>query len=348
VHVPIPHDILRSGYVELLPANYVVLTIAPDEEPWLLDRCKELAAAGYQLSVDLGSASPSVEFLSLCRYARVSVQDADIDALRERVRGLRRHTRLIATGVDTREHSTIAKELLINYYRGYYFAIPRPLGGRSLSPGERLVSRVISQLTQRAEPSEVEATVKQDVGLSYQLLRYVNSAGHGLRTQVTSLRQALTLLGHERLLRWVSVYLLSRGKDSPGEGHDALYAVSLRRGRTMELLGEGRKTAPECELLFLIGMFSLLDLLLQVPLEETLTEMGLPEPVTRTLVERNGPLTDYLDLTLAMERADMVEARSKMSLLRMEPAEVNRVQLDAMAWVECIVQGRDKEERTAA
>jgi hypothetical protein len=99
VHVPIPHDILRSGYVELLPANYVVLTIAPDEEPWLLDRCKELAAAGYQLSVDLGSASPSVEFLSLCRYARVSVQDADIDALRERVRGLRRHTRLIATGV---------------------------------------------------------------------------------------------------------------------------------------------------------------------------------------------------------------------------------------------------------
>lgn len=349
VHVPIPHDILRSRYVELLPASQVVLTIAAAEAPWLLERCKELLAAGYQLSLELGRATPPPELLALCRYTRVPMADLEPAALPELVRTLREHrTRLIATGVDSRERCANAKGLLINYFRGYYFAAPEPLGTRGLSPGQRRVSQVVSLLAQRAEATEIEAAVKQDVGLSYELLRYANSAAHSLRAEVTSLRQALTLLGHERLLRWAALYLLGRKEEQSGEAHDALYATSLRRGRTLELLAQGRRPTADCELLFLIGMFSLLDLLLRVPLAQTLAEMGLPEPVRLTLVERRGPLLPYLDLAHALERFDPIGARRSMTELRIEPAELNRVQLDAMAWVEGIVQGTGPEQRSAA
>lgn len=349
VHVPVPHDILRSRYVELLPASHVVLTLKPGEQPWLAERCRELRALNYQISVDLGLENAGSELIEVVHYVRLPVDQYSPLQLRDRVGGLlRRNATLIATGVNTHERYTHSQELGFSFFRGYYFAVPQALGARSLSPRQGLVSRVVNLLARRAEAEEIENLVKQDVGFSYELMRYANSAAHGLRSEVTSLRQGLTLLGHKRLLRWVALYLLGRGQESSSPGHEALYATCLQRGRTLELLAEGRLPRAERELMFLVGAFSMLDLLLQVPLEQAIADMGLPVQVQETLLEEQGALVPYLRLAQALENGDQAQSRALMPQLDIEPAEVNRIQLDAMAWVEGIIQDHDARDCAAA
>ncbi len=349
VHVPVPHDILRSRYVELLPASHVVLTLKSGPDPWLAKRCRELCASNYQISLDLGLDSASPELLEVVHFVRIPVDQFSPLQLRDRVGGLlRQRATLIATGVDTRERYAIAHELKFSYFRGYYFAAPQVLGAHSLTPSQRLVSRVVNLLARRAEVEEIEALVKQDVGFSYELMRYANSAAHGLQTEVTSLRQGLTLLGHKRLLRWVALYLLGRRQETSSPSHEALYATCLQRGRTLELLAEGRLSAADQGLMFLIGTFSMLDLLLHVPLEQAIADLGLPDRVSETLLEDQGPLVPYLRVAQALESGDKAKSRALMQQLGIEPAEVNRVQLDAMAWVESIIQDHDAPSCAAA
>jgi EAL and modified HD-GYP domain-containing signal transduction protein len=194
--------------------------------------------------------------------------------------------------------------------------------------GSQQIFRLMEMVRENADIREIEKVLQSDAMLSYKLLRYINSAGFGLRVEVESLRQAVALLGYTPFFRWLTLMLARTNSDgfSP-----ALMQVSIVRGRFAELLAQDFFTAAESENLFVVGMFSRLDQLLGLPMEEVLKQIVLPAPVNQALVTRDGPYGPFLALAEAGER-HCGESANLAAPLLISSARTNKAHLSALVW----------------
>jgi EAL and modified HD-GYP domain-containing signal transduction protein len=181
---------------------------------------------------------------------------------------------------------------------GWFCKQPSTTGSKDLSPAQAHIIRVLNLVRNNADVVQIEAALKQDVALSYRLLRYINSAGFGLSCEVQSFRHAVTILGYDKLNKWLSLLLASSSKDPMAP---AMMHTALARARLMELLGQGAVGKSEIDNLFIIGAFSLLDTMLGVPLEKALEPMHLPDSITEALLTQSGPYAAFFQAAVAAE-----------------------------------------------
>ncbi len=168
------------------------------------------------------------------------------------------------------------------------------------APSRSILLRAISMVKAEAGIGEIEAVLKQDVALGYRLLRYLNSPAMGLRVEITSLRQAIGILGYRPMLRWLSaLYLHSH----PSEASAAFAQTAFVRGRYLELIAQEYFSAGECEELFLCGLFSVLPALTGQTMQQALEGLTLPSNVIDALCEDSGPFAPFLRLVRASESA---------------------------------------------
>jgi EAL and modified HD-GYP domain-containing signal transduction protein len=180
-----------------------------------------------------------------------------------------------------------------------------------------------------ASVEELEAVIDRDLGLSVKLLRYINSAYFGMRSKITSIRQAVMMLGARGVTRWAMMIALTGSTTAPVE----LSVMALTRARMCELLAAGQaNVAPDQ--MFMIGLLSLADALLDTPLERVLQELPLADEVSAALLERSGPSGEILDAVISYEigsfSAQSVQAHS---------GTVSEAYLDALRWARETVQG---------
>jgi EAL and modified HD-GYP domain-containing signal transduction protein len=180
-----------------------------------------------------------------------------------------------------------------------------PREARALPPQARHLLALMARLARDADTAEVVAAVKADVGLSYRLLRQLNSAAVAPGIELGSIEQAVALLGRNELYRWVSVLLVRQGPQRPAA--PALQAMALARARFFELLAEARGD-PAAAALFPLGLASLLPRLLQTSMEEALASLQLHPQAEAALMERAGPWCVYLELAEMLDEGDLVEA----------------------------------------
>lgn len=169
---------------------------------------------------------------------------------------------------------------------------------KELAPSHAHIVRLLNLVREDAEVSEIEAALKQDVTLSYKLLRYINSVGFGLMVEVQSFRHAVTILGMDKLNKWLSLLLVSASKDPTAP---AVMQAAIARGRMMETLGAQFFDKGELDNLFITGAFSLLNVLLGTSLDSVLDQMSLPEPVNDALLHAEGTYAPLLKLAIATE-----------------------------------------------
>ena len=193
-----------------------------------------------------------------------------------------RALKILAEKVETREEFTACRSLPFQYFQGYYFARPETLGMKRIDPSMLRVMKLFNRVIGGAEPGLIEAEFRQDVALAYNLLRFINSAGFGLTHKVHDIKHALVVLGHAKLARWLSLLLLSGARAQAASS--ALFRTALTRARMTELLGRNRLPPGEHDYLFMTGMFSLLEALLERPLPETLASLNLPPAVAEALL----------------------------------------------------------------
>lgn len=212
---------------------------------------------------------------------------------------------------------------------GWFFKHAEASGGKELAPSQAHIIRVLNLVRNNADISQIETALKQDVALSYRLLRYINSAGFGLSCEVQSFRHAVTILGYDKLNKWLSLLLVSSGKDplAPAMMHSA-----LARARLMELLGQGMVNKSEIDNLFIVGAFSLLDAMLGVPLEKALEPMHLPESITDALIKKSGPYAAFFQLALAVEDGDGSSIASAAGNLGLTAPQVNAAILQSLSF----------------
>ncbi len=219
----------------------------------------------------------------------------------------------------------------LNAAASWFFKQPTGTSAKALNPGQAQIIRVLNLVRKNAEIKEIEAALKQDVALSYKLLRYINSAGFGLSCEVQSFRHAVTILGYNKLNKWLSLLLATASKDPMAP---ALMHTALTRARLMEILAHGLVDKQEYDNLFITGAFSMLDALLGVTMDKVLESMSLPEPICDALLGHAGVYGPFLDLAKASESGDGAALAEQAGMLGLSADQFNRAQMQALTFAD--------------
>lgn len=304
--INLPRNLLVEDFAFILPPKRVVIelleTIEPDDD--VVAACRRLRQRGYQLALDDYVDSPEYqEMLQFATYVKVDfieTPQAEWIAIARRL--IPRRIRMLAEKVETEDEVDAATAAGYQYFQGYFFAKPVMVAAKDV-PGFRLnYLRLLQELNRRElDFDQVEAVVSQELSISYRLLRAINSAAFGLRSEVKSIRQALVLLGPDQMRKWACVWgLAGLGQDRPAE----LITETIRRARFCELLGvAARVEAPTTEL-FLLGLFSTIDAIVGRPKAEILEEISIPDEIKAGILGGPSVFATLLRCAFACERGD--------------------------------------------
>lgn len=301
----------------------------------VLARITELRKQGYGIAVTVDS--PAVvrqPLFALTTHVKVDLLQVPMEQLPLVMKLLKAaggRRLLVAEKVETREQAATCLSLGFDCLQGFYFAKPETLSARKLEPARAAVMHAIKLLLRNADVVEVDAALKRDVALSVKLLRYMNSAGMGLSTKIDSLKHAISLLGYQKLARWLTLLLASTESKDPTA--PLLARTAIIRGRLMELLGEGRFDVGQRDNLFIAGTFSLLPAMLMVPMAQALEELDLPKSVADGLLHRTGEFAPLLKLAEACEDPSLAGVAQLCKELDISPKALNLAQMQATDWV---------------
>lgn len=335
--VGISSAMLEDPLLRKLPNKGVVLAVCPDQdhlEDNLL-RCRELRSLGYQIALDDFEAKRGLgQFVALASFIRVDVarfNAIELGKLADRF--LDKPTpQLLAKNVETDDDFEACYKIRFHCFEGNYFTRLRPSMPPRVDSDRIRILELLNMVKSEEEISKLEEGFKHDAMLSYKLLRYINAPVNGFRQQIRSIAHALVILGYKQLYRWLTLLLFTSGKADPRSR--ALMQNALVRARMTELLGQGKLPPAEREGLFVVGMFSLLDVLLNVPMERALEQLQLPDPVMAALARREGVYAPFLALSVACEEADQEAIAEYAAACGLDADEVNAAQVKALVWAE--------------
>jgi len=294
-------DLLLERGLAFLPPGRVVAEIEPSVhvDDAILEACSELKCAGYKIALDqFTSNDPRQPIVHLADYLKVDLQQTHWEEIPFIVGSDRwEHSGLLATGVETRQDFEFARRAGFHFFQGYFFRKPESLRTRSAPTNRIIYLRLLQTVSQSDLDWEaVEELIKSDPSLYYRLLRFLNSAVVAFRGEVHSVRQALTLLGEDEIRRWcrlAGMFEMSHGRPSE------LLLSALVRARFAELLG-ARIPHRDADL-FLLGILSLMDAILEIPMSAIIGGLSLDEDSTKLLLEHEGNLRPFFELVVAVE-----------------------------------------------
>ncbi|OEZ97363.1 EAL and HDOD domain-containing protein [Duganella sp. HH101] len=326
---------LSTDALHQLPPERTVLSLKTSElaHPDTLAAVQALRAGGVGIllrEADLariGSRLPTI-----ASYVEVRFSGADVGTQARAYAALKQSAvGMVARPVSNWADFDACAALGLNAFVGKLHLTPRPsTDSKGLNPAQAIIMQLMQMVRQNADIAQLEAVLKRDATLSYKLLRFINSAGFGAGREIQSLRQALTLLGYTPLYRWLTLLLATA---STSGYSPVLLETAVVRGRLAELLAVGALGKSEAENVFVAGMFSLLDRLLGISMQEVLANIQLSDDVVAALLTRSGKYGPYLALAEACElNSDLVA--SLAASLKLSPEDVNQAHLSALAWAQ--------------
>lgn len=338
--IKVDADFLRNDNVLLLPAETVVLEldVAQEPAPEVIARCQELHGAGYLFSISSVTAlSDGVRrLLEIADYAKVDILD-DVASLNPVVSQLHAaKAQVIAMRVETPEKLQIARDLGCDAYQGYFFARPALMSGRKLGAGTQTLIRLVNLLNEDADLARVESVIKGEPGLVANMLRLTNSVAMGLPTKVTSVRQAITVLGRRQMQRWLQLLLFSR-PGGPGMHANPLMQLAALRGCFLELLVQRCYPARRewRDPAFIVGLMSVMPAALEMPMAEILQQIAVAPEVREALESHGGPLGQLLELVENYDDNNVAAAAQMLGKLggKLGQQTLNLCLTEAIAWV---------------
>lgn len=338
------HDSLAGGYLDLIAPERVVLEIPPlpiaeiDQIETRLAGLQDVQRRGFRMAFDYSVLTRSYEsWLPLASFIKLDLSLLKPDVVTSFVRLAREKSRaqLIAEKVETASQHQHLTGLGVKLFQGFWFARPVIVPGQSVRPAQANILQLINLVRKQASTDDIEDVLKRDPTLSFNLLRFINSAGFGARWEVTSFKHAVMLLGLNRLFKWAALLLTSsKAGDTPA----AVGSTAVVRGRLMELLATELLHIDQWDNAFVVGVFSLLDTMLGISMTDAMATLTLPEEVTQALLHDSGPLAPLLALTIACETGDDAAFATAIQGLSLSNNQVNWAHLQALAWAETLGQ----------
>lgn len=340
--ISVDADFFAADFVELLPPQTVVLQVALAEmkRDGALERCRSLHARGYRFCItevrEIAEGTwPMIEIADWIKLDLDRIAAADLQSTVRALATSRR--KLIAAGVDTQARKEVCSLLGFDLFQGFYFAEPVIIEGRKLDASIQGLLRLSRLLAEEADLVALDAAFRAEPALVINLLRIANSVGSGMRTRVTSIRNAITAVGTKQLQRWLSLLIFAQGGNMDFDRNPLLQLAALR-GRFMELLAE--RLHPDVRRLrepaFLTGLMSVVPAALHMSMTDVLAHIALDQEVRVALSHRQGVLGSLLEILDNYDRGDVAGVQALLAPFgdRAPLSVMGEILADAVGWVQ--------------
>jgi len=330
-----PEESLLTGLPLILPPKEVMIeileTVKPSDEVY--QACRTLYHKGYHLALDDFVYKPEWNrFFNLVKLIKFDIQATSLDELTPLINKLktRKNLKILAEKIETKEEFLQAKKLGFHFFQGYYFCKPEMSENKEIDTSQAVFLSLMQEcLRAQLNINTLTSYFERDVGLSFKLFKFINSGILPLTQKITSIKSALIYLGENETKKLM--LLLSTGviaKDKPQE----LTRLAIIRAKFCELMAA--KTMPElADAGFMVGLFSLLDAMLDSPLEKILTDLSLaPEVLTALTGDSPSSLKYILNAVSYYEQGSWYNTKKNAEMVRVSYEELTEYYQNALIW----------------
>ncbi len=327
-------ELLLEKVPSMFPSDMLVVEILEDVEPdkEVVNACKEIKELGYDIALDDFVYKPSLApLIQLSSVIKIDFRATSKDVIRSYVEKLGRYrVKFLAEKVETYEEFKEALEMGFHLFQGYFFSKPHIFKEKDVTPSKLNLLRIMAEVNKEDfKFEELDKLIKRDVSISYKLLRYINSAYFRRLKEVSSIKQAIVLLGEMGIKRFLSLITMTKlASDKP----DELIRTSVIRARFCELLGKGGCSRWDTSELFTLGLFSLIDAILDSPMELLMNKLPLSDAIKEALISKQGELSPYLELVCAYEAGKWDEISRIARPLGISELKLPEYYMDSVVW----------------
>lgn len=337
--IKVDTELLMHDAICMLPKKHVVLEILRSVEinDEIIDRCTFLKQKGYQLALSnvIQLDKRFDRIMPLINVVKINITALKQNDLISLIKKLKRSPVLfLAEKVESQEIARNCIALNFQMLQGFYFAKPEIISGKRIDPSKLALLKLLLLVVKDSDVTEIENELKYQPGLSYNLLRMVNSAASGLPRTINSIKRAIMILGRKQLQRWIQI-LLYAAKQKDGSASDALMQTATVRGKLLEFIAIADRPHDKNhqDRAFMVGTLSLLDTLLGIEMSELVSSLSIQKDMSEALLNRRGYLGRQLELIEAHEKGEFEKVSSMLAELGfLSLSEFTRMELEAAAW----------------
>ena len=328
-------SLLVQKYPLLLPNDATVIEILENVNPTeeLVAACNEMARKGYSFALDDFTYSPELQpLIDLAKIIKFDFRLSTIEDIQSYLKQIqhRKDLTLLAEKVETYDEFKQAIDMGFDLFQGFFFCKPELVTGKEIPGSQLALLQILAEVNQpNFDIQKLENLIIPDVSLSYKLLRYINSAFFAKAQRIASIQQALVYMGEAEIRRFVSLVAMSNlAKGKPGE----LIRMACIRGKFCELIGGIIKAPVKPAELFTLGMFSLIDAILDQPMDTVMKSLPLESNIISALVQRKGRLVGYLFLAETYEKAQWDQMQKICTVMNVPQEELPDLYRQACEW----------------
>jgi c-di-GMP-related signal transduction protein len=333
-------ELLLNDIIFLFSPEEIIVEVLEDVVPEdeIIEACKRLKQSKYKIALDDFIAddlnNPLIQYADIIKVDFLQAGSSDRKLIAKNLLPL--NVTLLAEKVETDQDYQEGLALGYQLFQGYFFSKPMIQSGRRLEPSQIACVRMLQAVFKdQCDYSELNEIISGDMSLSYRMLKLANTPYFGFRTEITSIRHAITLLGCSGLKRFVSLVVIS---STIGNKPVELALTCLARARMAEAVAPLINHSDEAAALFLTGLFSLLDALLDCPMEEALADLPIAQEIKAALLGDQNTLRGALDAIVAYERGDWDQFKSAASAIKLDEDSFPAIYASSIEWATKIFQ----------
>jgi len=335
-------DVLFYDIFDFIPSDNIVIEILEDTpvNQKLIERIKKIRDFGFRIALDdYVETEDTKKLIPYVDYVKIDLVQTPQEKLPEIIKPLKESKKiLLAEKVENYDMFKDAYAMGFDLFQGYFFAKPSIITHRRFDPYEITLINLLKLLNNENTPvDQIENTIKSDVHLTFNLIKFVNSAYFSFKSKIKTIRHAIMMLGYRRLRIWVLLMLYADAKI--GGIDNPLLELALMRGKMLENIALRKtKDINFADMAFLTGILSLLDVLLGIPKDEILSDLNIDEEIKNALLKGEGMLGKMLKLCEYLEAGDLIHLRTELTDIGCKIEDFFKAEEDAVFFVEDIKQ----------
>jgi len=330
-------ETLSQGYPEMLTNEEVVVEILETIKPGkkLLSLCKDLHSKGYIIALDDYEHQPVwAHFYPFIKIIKIDIQQTGFEEIKQIIESIKDHPHidLLAEKVETYQEYDQALQLGFKYFQGFFFAKPEMMKTKSLSPSQLAMAELLYETSKpELDLNSITGVFERDVSLSYKLLRYANSAIFRRGSEISTIKQALVILGSSELKCFMGLmFAITANPDKPTE----LIKTAMVRAKFCELVATDITSQIDDSIAFLTGLLSMIDAILDEELSIVLDKLPLAAEIKEPLLTHKGIMAAIIKLVEFIEHAQWDKTNIVMETLKLDKEQAVKHYNTALAWAD--------------
>lgn len=333
-------ELIKKEIATILPKEYVVIEILENIEPndEIVDACKRLKKRGFILALD--DFVFHTKYIKLIEIADIIKIDFRITTGGERkkvfeLKKINNKIKFLAEKVENKDEYDEALKLGYSYFQGYYFSKPIVLSRKNIPTNKDTAIKILKLINKDDfDFNKLEELIIKDLGLSYKIIKLINSSAYCLKNEVRSIKYAIALLGRKEIIKWLYVVLLNDLKEN---NTDELIKVSLQRAKLCELICNMSEYKNKVYSAYMVGLFSVMDAILNCSIEVILKELYIDDEIKEGLIEKDNFLNKILKLAINYEKGQWENVEFYTKEIGVSDNKLAEAYIDAIKWADDVV-----------